>query len=94
MGSDCGSRKCLDLLGFGDIDAVHTDLSGTGFGDLGFGDLGGERLQTRLVAVGERKVAAARGELQRQGPANAARRRLSRRRRRWKSRSFRKLQLG
>ena len=35
------------------------------------GDLGGDRLQAGLVAVRQREVAAARGELQRQRAADA-----------------------
>ena len=37
-----------------------------------FGDLGGDRLQPRLVAVGQRQIAAARREFKRQRPADAA----------------------
>jgi hypothetical protein len=35
-------------------------------------DLGGDRLQSGLVAIRQRQVAAARGELKRQRPADAA----------------------
>ncbi len=59
-------RKLLDLIGFADIDAVHADFS-----RVRFGDLGGHRLQSRFIAVGQRQIAAARGKLERQRPADA-----------------------
>src|ERR1700676_710918 len=37
---------------------------------MGFGDFGGDSLQSRLVAIGQRQVAAARRELKRQRPAD------------------------
>ena len=37
---------------------------------MGFCNLGGDRLQSRLVAVGQREIAAARRKLERQRPAD------------------------
>ncbi|MGY4379681.1 hypothetical protein ACVWZ3_007320 [Bradyrhizobium sp. i1.3.6] len=67
MGRDRITRELRDVAGLADVDAMHADLAcGT--------DLGGERLQSGLVAVGEREIAAATSELDRQRAANAARR--------------------
>ena len=70
MGRDRGLREGRDLRGLADIDAVHRDLACDL--RLRLGDLGGDRLQAGLVAIGEREIAAARGEFQRQRPADAA----------------------
>src|SRR6478736_4823814 len=67
MGGARSFREGFDLAGFGDVDAVHGDFS-----RMGFGDLGGDRLQSCLVAVRQRKIAAARRQLKRQRPADAA----------------------
>ena len=67
MGRDGGLREGLDLPGHADIDVVHRDLALL----LRFADLGGQRLQAGLVAVSQRQVAAARGKLERQRPADA-----------------------
>ena len=60
-------RKFLDLRGLADIDAMRRDLA-----PARLADLGGDLLQPGLVAIGEREVAAARGQLQRQRAADAA----------------------
>ena len=64
---DRGLREILDLAGLADIDAVRADLALAVAADLG-----GDRLQPGLVAIGQRQIAAARGELQRQRAADAA----------------------
>jgi hypothetical protein len=67
MRCDGGRSKILDLAGLADIDAMHADFA------VGIAaDLGGELLQSRFVAVGEREIAAARGQFQRQCAADAA----------------------
>jgi hypothetical protein len=67
MGGDGGVREFLDLGGHADIDAVDRDLA------RGVpGDLGGHLLQPGLVAVGQRQVAAARGQLQCERATDAA----------------------
>ncbi len=60
-------REFLDLGGLADIDAVGRYLARGGLADLGR-----HLLQPGLVAVGERQVAAARGQLQRERAADAA----------------------
>ena len=60
-------REILDLGGLADVDAMRRDLPPGNFADLG-----GDLLQPGLVAVGEREIAAARGQLQRQRAADAA----------------------
>ncbi len=60
-------REGFDLARLGDVDAVHGDFS-----RMRFGDLRGDRLQSGLVAIRQRQVAAARGQLKRQRPADAA----------------------
>ena len=67
MGRDCSLRERFDLAGHPDVDSVHRDLALSGPADLG-----GERLKPRLVAVGQRQVAAARRQLKRQRPADTA----------------------
>jgi hypothetical protein len=67
VGGDGRGREFLDLGGLADIDAVGGDLARAGLADLG-----GHLLQPGLVAVGERQVAAARGQLQRERAADAA----------------------
>ena len=67
VGGDGRVREFLDLGGLADIDAVGRDLARACLGDLG-----GDRLQPGLVAVGQRQVAAARGQLQRERAADAA----------------------
>ena len=67
MRRDGGLREILDLRGLADIDAVRRDLARACLADLG-----GERLQSGLVAIGQREVAAARGQFQRQRAADAA----------------------
>jgi len=67
MGFDRGLRELGDLAGLADIDAVNADLLRTGATDLG-----GNTLQPGLVAIGECEIAAARGKLDRQRPADAA----------------------
>jgi hypothetical protein len=53
-----GGYRCLrerfDLAGIADIDAVDRH-----FTRMGLGDLGGDALQSRLVAIGQRQVGAA-----------------------------------
>jgi hypothetical protein len=61
VGGNGRVRKLLDLGGLADIDPVGRDLAGASLADLG-----GHLLQPGLVAVGERKIAAARGQLQRE----------------------------
>jgi hypothetical protein len=54
--SRCGGlRELFNLTWFRDVDAVNADLL-----QAGFGDLGGKRLQSGLVAIRQRQVAAAR----------------------------------
>ena len=60
-------RKILDLAGLADVDAMRADLPPGNFSDLG-----GDLLKPGLVAIGERKIAAARGQFQREGAADAA----------------------
>ena len=60
-------RERRDLAGLADIEAMYRHLS-----RLALGDLGGDRLQSRLVAIGQRQVAAARRQLERQRAADAA----------------------
>src|SRR6185295_19343645 len=60
-------REFLDLGGLADIDAVGRDLARASLADLG-----GHLLQPGLVAVGEREVAAARGQFERERAADAA----------------------
>src|SRR5207342_3400812 len=67
MGGDRSLRKILDLAGLADVDAMDAD-----FPPGNFSDLGGDLLQPGLVAIGERKIAAACGQLQRQSAADAA----------------------
>src|SRR6185369_16574624 len=59
-----------DVAGLADVDAMHADLACLVASSA---DLGGERLQPGLVAIGERKVAAAPGEFEGECAANAAR---------------------
>ncbi len=63
-----GLRELGDPCGFADIDAVDRDFSRRGLRDFG-----GDRLQPGLVAIRQRQIAAACGEFQCQGPADAAR---------------------
>ena len=63
------AARNLDLAGLGNIEAVRADLALAVAGDLG-----GDLLQPGLVAIGQRQIAAACGELQRQRAADAARR--------------------
>ena len=67
VGGNGRVREFLDLGGLADIDAVGRDLARAALADLG-----GDLLQPGLVAVGERQVAAARGQLQRERAADAA----------------------
>ncbi len=67
MGGDGGFCEVRDLLRLADIDAVGRDLWRTSPADLG-----GGRLQPRVVAIGQRQIAAARRQLERQRPADAA----------------------
>ena len=62
-----GGRKILDLAGFADVDTMHRDLL-----LVSAGNFRGERLQPRFVAIGQRQIAAARGKLERQRPADTA----------------------
>src|SRR5689334_23613589 len=64
----CGRRKFLDLRGLGHIDLVRRHLAPA------LGELGGGGGKAGLVAVGNGEIAAARGELDRERPADAARR--------------------
>ncbi len=66
MGRDRGLREIGDLRGLADIDAMHADL-------LLAPDLGGKRVQAGFVAVGNGKVAAARGQFDRQCSPDTAR---------------------
>jgi hypothetical protein len=60
-------REGDNLRGLADVDAMRREL------DLvRLADLGGDRLQARLLTIGEREVGAARGQLQRQCAADAA----------------------
>src|SRR5438445_13370594 len=67
MGGNGRLREFLDLAGLADVDAVGRYLARARFADLG-----GDLLQPGLVAIGERQVAAARGQLQRERAADAA----------------------
>ena len=67
MRGDRSLREILDLRGLADIDAMRADLAPGNFSDLG-----GDLRQPGLVAIGEREVAAARGQFQRQRAADAA----------------------
>jgi hypothetical protein len=67
MGCDRVAGKILDRLRLRDVNAVGRHL-----GRARFGDLGGCRLQAGLVAIGQREVAAARGQFQRERAADAA----------------------
>src|ERR1700712_5421110 len=59
--------EILDLAGLADVDTMHADLA------IRITALPcGERLQPGLVAVGEREIAAAPGQFQRQCAADAA----------------------
>jgi len=69
MGACRGRSVFLDLAGLGNIEAVRADLALAVAGNLG-----GDLLQPGLVAIGQRQIAAACGELQRQRAADAARR--------------------
>jgi hypothetical protein len=60
-------REVRDLPRLADIDVVDRDFLRTSPADLG-----GGRLQPRLVAIGQRQIAAARRQLKRQRPADAA----------------------
>ena len=66
MRRDRGVREVGDPCGFADIDAVHRDLALPGLRNLG-----SHALQAGFVAVGKREIAAARGKLERQRPADA-----------------------
>jgi hypothetical protein len=66
VGRDRGLREGLDVGGLADIDAVRGDL-------LLVADLGCDRGEARLVAVGQRKVGAARGKFQRKPPVRCRR---------------------
>src|SRR5260370_12390390 len=65
VGGDSGLREVRDLAGLGDVDAVDADLALAGRADLGR-----DRLQSRLVAIRQREIAAARRKLERQRPAD------------------------
>src|SRR5882724_5415297 len=67
MGFDRGLRELGDLAGLADIDAVDADLLRPGAANLG-----GHTRQPGFVAIGEGEIAAARGKLDRQRPADAA----------------------
>ena len=67
MGGDGSRCKILDLCGLADVDAIRGDLAP---GILA--DLGGDLEQPGLVAIGEREIAAARGQFERQRAADAA----------------------
>ena len=63
---DSGLREGVNFPGLADVDAMRRDLE-----LVRLADLGGDRLQARLVAIGEREIGAARGQLQRQRAADA-----------------------
>jgi len=66
MACDRGLREVFDLFGFADVDPMNRDLLRRVAGDLGR-----QRRQPRVVAIRQRQVAAARGKLERQRPADA-----------------------
>ncbi len=61
------SRECGDLVRLGNVDAMDRD-----FRRAGFSDFGRQRLQAGLIAIGQREIAAARGQFLRQRAADAA----------------------
>ena len=67
MAGDSCLREGFDLARLADVDAVQGDFS-----RMGFADLGGDGAQSRFVAIRQRQVAAARRQLKRQRPADAA----------------------
>src|ERR1700722_10313086 len=66
MGRYGRGREVGDLPGLADVNAMQRDF-------LFCADFSRNRLQPGLVAIGQRQVAAARGKLDRQRPADAAR---------------------
>ncbi len=78
MGGGSSLREVGDLGWIGDIETVGRHLAALSLAGLrcvglGLADLGGDGLQSGLVAVGQRQIAAARGQFKRERPADPAR---------------------